>query len=298
MPKKLLFIFNPHSGKGQIKNNLLDILNIFTHAGYDVTARPTQAPMDAYVYVTQNGKTFDRIVVSGGDGTLNETVKGLMTFSASARPPLGYIPAGTTNDFAAALNIPKNMIAAAQIAAGENSFKCDIGRFNGEYFNYVAAFGAFTDVSYETPQSVKSILGHGAYVLEAIKRLPSLSPHKVTIRHDSGISQENVALCIVLNSTHIGGIHADGKLEDISLNDGLFELLVFKHADNIMDFQSTISGIMKGEQSGKGYMILKSSKFDFESDSEIEWTLDGEYGGREQKASIEVIPKAITYIVP
>lgn len=298
MPKKLLFIFNPYSGKGQIKNHLTNIIDIFTKAGYDTTIRPTQCHLDAYQYISQNVKKYDRLVVSGGDGTLNEAVKGLMTLEPCERIPLGYIPSGTTNDFASTLNIPKNMVSAAKIAADGMPFKCDIGCFNGEYFNYVAAFGAFTDVSYGTPQGTKNILGQGAYILEAIRRLPSISSHNVKIIHDSGVTEENIALCIVLNATYVGGIHADGKFENISLNDGLFELLVFKHADNIIDFQAAFSGIMKGEQVGKGYVILKSSKFEFISHDEIEWTLDGEYGGNTRKVSIEVIPQAITYIVP
>lgn len=293
----LLFIFNPYSGKGQIKSYLLDITDIFTKAGYKVTVRPTQAPLDAYEYIRLHAKEYDRIVISGGDGTLNEAVKGLMTFDAKKRCPLGYIPAGTTNDFASTLNIPKNMLEAAKIAVDGIPFKCDIGCFNGKFFNYVAAFGAFTDVSYDTPQGTKNMLGHAAYVLEAIKRLPSLPSYNVKIKFNGGEIEENVALCIVLNATSVGGIQTGGKLADISLNDGLFELIVLKYPDSIIDIQSSFSSIMKGEQTGKGYMMLKSSKFEFISNREIKWTLDGEYGGNPSDAVIEVVPSAITYIV-
>lgn len=294
---RLLFIFNQRSGKGQIKNYLADIIDIFTKAGYDVTARPTQAQLDAYEYIKQHGNEYDRIVVSGGDGTLNEAVKGIMSFDAADRKCLGYIPAGTTNDFASTLSIPKNMIEAAKIAAGNTQFKCDIGRFNDRTFNYVAAFGAFTDVSYDTPQEIKNAIGHTAYILEGIKRLSSLSSYHVKIKYDAGEIEEDIFLCIILNATSVAGIHNAGRLMDVDLNDGLFEMLVFRRPTNIMEFQSVLTGLMKGKTSGEGYVILKSSKFEFTSGSEIKWTLDGEYGGNPSHAVIQVLPSAITYIV-
>ena len=171
MTKKMLFIFNPHSGKGQIKNHLLDILDKFAKAEYDITVRPTQERLDAYNYIKNNGDKFDRIVVSGGDGTLNEAVKGLMEFDADKRPCLGYIPTGTTNDFASTLELPKSIAKSSDIAVNGVPFKCDIGKFNSTTFNYVAAFGAFTDVPYDTPQETKNILGHTAYVLEPLEDL-------------------------------------------------------------------------------------------------------------------------------
>lgn len=298
MSKKLLFIFNPRSGKAQIKNNLLDIIDIFTNAGYDVTVRPTQARLDAYEYIRQNGSQYDRLVVSGGDGTLNEAVKGLMTFDTDNRIPLGYIPSGTTNDFASTLNIPKNMLDAAYNAVNGSEFKCDTGRFCDKTFNYVAAFGAFTDVSYDTPQETKNTFGHMAYIFEGIKRLSSLPSYNVKIRYDGGEFEESVFLCIVMNTTSIAGIHNTNVLPNVDLNDGLFEMLVFKQPTNILEIQNVFTGLMKGEACCDGYSVIKSSHFEFECQENIKWTLDGEYGGDPSKAVIDVIPSAMTFIVP
>jgi YegS/Rv2252/BmrU family lipid kinase len=297
MAKKLLFIFNPHSGKAQIKNFLFDILDIFTKSGYDVTARPTQQRLDAYNYIKTYGSEYDRIVVSGGDGTLNEAVKGLMTFDIDKRRSLGYIPAGTTNDFAATLGIPKNMTDAAEIAVNGSEFKCDIGRFNNVTFNYVAAFGAFTDVPYDTPQPSKNALGQFAYILEGMKRLPSLPSYRVKIKYDGGEIDEEIFLCIILNATSVGGIHSAGRLLNVNLNDGLFEMLVFRQPTNLIDFQAILTGLMKGEDSCDGYTIIKSSRFEFSSQDNIKWTLDGEYGGDPTEAVIEVLPSAMTFLV-
>lgn len=297
MSEKLLFIFNPHSGKGQIKNHLLEIIDIFTKSDYAVTVRPTQARLDAYEYIKQHGKEYDRIVVSGGDGTLNEAVKGLMSFDADDRRCLGYIPAGTTNDFAATLNIPKNMIHAAEIAANGRPFRCDIGTFNDRTFNYVAAFGAFTDVSYDTPQEIKNTLGHMAYVWEGIKRLSNLQSYRVTIKYDGGEITDEIFLCIILNATSVGGILSTERLMSVDLCDGLFEMIVFRQPTNILEFQSVLTGLMKGEASSEGYLIVKSSRFEFISAENIKWTLDGEYGGEMSHSVIQVLPSAMSFIV-
>lgn len=153
--KKIVFVLNPHSGKALIKNALLKIIQVFSEAGYDVTVYPTKAPLDGYEYLKKREGQYDVLVCSGGDGTLNEVVRAVLEYQGD-KPPIGYIPSGSTNDFATSLNIPKDMVRAAQhIAAGE-PVQCDIGRANGERsFNYVAAFGAFTEVSYATPQHLK-----------------------------------------------------------------------------------------------------------------------------------------------
>lgn len=297
MRKKLLFVFNPYSGKGQIKNHLLDIADKFTRAGYDTIVHPTQGKLDAYNYITQTDETFDRIVISGGDGTLSEVVKGIMTYPAEKRPSLGYIPTGTTNDFATTLKLPKNIDKATDIAINGSLFKCDIGSFNDTTFNYVAAFGAFTDVPYDTPQETKNILGHTAYVLEGMKRLSSLPSYRVKIKFDGGELEENIFLCMILNTTSIAGLHKAKQLSNVDLNDGLFEMIVFKNPTNILDFQAILRDLVRGEASGDGYFFVKSSYFEFECDDNIKWTLDGEYGGNPKNAMIKVIPEAISLIV-
>ena len=295
--KKMLFVFNPTAGKGMIKTHLSEILDIFAKSDYDITVRPTQAPLDAYNYISIYGNNYDRVVVSGGDGTLNEAVKGMLTFDESNRRPIGYIPSGTTNDFASTLQIPKNMIEAAHIASKGMPFKCDSGKFNDKTFNYVAAFGAFTDIPYDTSQDIKNNLGQMAYVLEGIKRLSQLTSYKVKIKHDNGETTQNVFLCMVLNSTSVAGIHSAGKLIGANLSDGLFEMLLFRKPANLIDFNAVIMGLVSGKTSGENYSIIKSSHFEFESKEKIKWTLDGEYGGAPSHSVIDVLPSAITYIV-
>lgn len=297
MTKKILFIFNPHSGKGQIKNHLLDILDKFAKAEYDITVRPTQERLDAYNYIKNNGDNFDRIVVSGGDGTLNEAVKGLMEFDADKRPCLGYIPTGTTNDFASTLELPKSIAKSSDIAINGVPFKCDIGKFNSTTFNYVAAFGAFTDVPYDTPQEAKNILGHTAYVLEGMKRLSSLPSYHVKIKYDNGEFEGDIFLCMILNATSVAGLHKTKQLKNVDLNDGLFEMLVFKRPTNLIEFQNILINLMRGENSGDEYLFAKSSYFEFECDENIKWTLDGEYGGNPKHTVINVVPSAMTFIV-
>ena len=180
--KKLLFVFNPHAGKGQIKDNLCDIVDIFTKGGYEVVTYPTQAKLDGYNKLCQCGQDYDMIVTSGGDGTLSEAVKAMMTFDKKI--PLGYIPAGSTNDCAQSLSIPKKMLDAAREIVDGVYFDYDVGKFNGQYFVYVAGFGAFTDVSYETSQTMKNKFGHAAYVAEGIKRLSKITGQQMRVEHD------------------------------------------------------------------------------------------------------------------
>ena len=167
--KKLLFVFNPNAGKSTIKDSLCDIIDIFTKGGYEVTAYPTQARLDGYQKILDDASKYDLVVSSGGDGTMSESIKGIM--NSGANVPIGYIPAGTVNDFAHSMDISKNMVDAATAVVNGVPFSYDVGSFNGDYFCYVAAFGAFTDVSYETPQATKNIFGHLAYLMEAVKRI-------------------------------------------------------------------------------------------------------------------------------
>ena len=169
MKKRLLFIFNPKSGKAQIKNKLCEIIDTFVKGGYEVVAHPTQGAGDAYEKTKELAPEMDLVVCSGGDGTLDEVVSGLM--ECEERIPLGYIPAGSTNDFANSLDIPKNMEKAAKDIIEGKLYSCDVGVFNKRHFIYIAAFGIFTDVSYETDQHLKNVLGHLAYLLEGSKRI-------------------------------------------------------------------------------------------------------------------------------
>ena len=187
---KVLFVYNPFSGKTQIKNRLYDILNVFANAKYELTVVPTTRRDEASEYVKNKGHLFDLVICSGGDGTLNEVVNGLLN-NPNEIPPLGYIPSGSTNDFAHSLKIPRDMAKAAELIPYGNYKDVDMGKYNDKYFVYVAAFGAFTSVSYATPQDIKNIIGHAAYVIEGFKSLSSIKAYAVEVDCQQRHTKEN-----------------------------------------------------------------------------------------------------------
>ena len=215
--KKLLFIFNPYSGKAQIKNKLLQIVDIMVKAGYEVTIYPTQARADALNLVQKRAKKYDLVVCSGGDGTLDEAVSGMML--SEKKVPLGYIPAGSTNDFANSLKIPKDMVKAAKAAVSGKKFACDVGKFNDSFFIYVAAFGIFTAVSYKTSQEWKNILGHAAYILEGAKSLHEITSYHMRVEYEDQVIEDEFIYGMITNSNSVGGFkNMTGK--NVLLDDG------------------------------------------------------------------------------
>lgn len=295
--KKMLFVFNPNSGKAQIKNVLVKIIQTFSRADYEITVYPTKAVKDGYNHVYENAGKYDVIVCSGGDGTLNETVGAVLAFEGK-KPPIGYIPSGTTNDFATSLNIPKDMLRAAEHIALGSPMKCDIGLMDGKRsFNYVAAFGAFTEVSYATPQSLKNILGHQAYVLEGVKSLAALKPYYVRVKSDTMDVEGSFVYGMVSNTESVGGMK--GLIgSGFDLQDGLFEVTLVKEIRNPLDFQQLVTGFLS-QNLEKCEMIysFKASHIEFESAEEISWTLDGEYGGSHKKISFDVLHNAVEFLV-
>lgn len=297
MAKNVLFIINPKAGKGLIKNKLLEIIDTLEKDDFEVTVCITQRKMHGYELIKSKAAKYKYVLISGGDGTLSECVKGLMELDEQKRPVVGYIPAGSTNDFAESLKLPKNMISAAKNIVTGTVFKCDIGRFNDDSFVYIAAFGAFTDVSYDTPQDIKNILGHMAYILEGIKRLPSLQKYDINIEHDNVVETGTYIYGMISNTLSTGGFKFLGK-EKVQLNDGLFEVILVKYPQNPIELQMIITGIITGDFSSNVFTVFKTSKAEFKSKSEIQWTLDGEYGGTHTDVTIENINKAITIAVP
>jgi len=295
MKKKLLFVFNPLSGRAQIKNNLLHILNTFVQGGYEVTTYPTQGKLDAFNIIAEKADQYDLVVCCGGDGTLNESIKGLMTYRNPTQ--LGYIPAGTTNDFAYSLGLSKNMKKTAEMIMNGVKFACDVGCFNGENFVYVAAFGAFTDVSYQTSQQSKNMLGQLAYVLEGIKRLPSIKAYKIKVEHDGEIVEDEFIVALITNSISIGGYRNFADM-GILLDDGLFEVTLIKQPRNPIDFQNIISSVLRQDLTSPYICHFKASNIKFTSDEELSWTLDGESGGKCKLAKITNIKQAVNIIVP
>ena len=288
--KKLLFVFNPHSGKGQIRQHLLTITDIFTKGGYEVTAYPTQCRNDAYEKIMSRGSDFDVVVCSGGDGTLNETIKSVMI--SGKRMPIGYIPSGKINDFASAIGIPKDMPAAAQKIVDGSLVTVDIGSFNQEYFTYIAAFGMFTEVSYETSQQMKNMFGSLAYIMEGMKRFNMTKTYRVTVTHDGETTEDEYIYGMVSNSSSVGGIKGFGA-DDILLDDGVFEVFLIKAPKNLPDFQFTINALMKHELDAKCFTCFKASEVIFHSDNDLPWTLDGEFGGNCRNVAIKNNYRAI-----
>ena len=260
MKKRLLFILNPFSGKAQIKNQLMEIVDIMVKAGYEVTVYPTQAQGDAIHKVEEEAEAYDLLVCSGGDGTLDEVVTGMMHRGLTM--PLGYIPAGSTNDFATSLGIPKDMVKAANAAVTGKEFPCDIGSFNGDYFVYVAAFGLFTDVSYKTSQEWKNVLGHAAYILEGVRSLHDIPSFRMQVEYDNTRLQDEFIYGMISNSTSVGGFKGmTGK--DVLLDDGVFEVLLIRMPRTPVDLSNIVSYMFLKEEQPNEYVyrFKTSSKF-------------------------------------
>ena len=293
--KKLLFVYNPRAGKEMLKPRLSDVLDIFVKAGYEVTVHPTQAYRDAYYQIKEYevGK-YDLVACSGGDGTIDEVATGMMKRREMGKDvvPVGYIPAGTTNDFAKSLHIPRKPLAAADNAVKGVPFPCDIGKFNDSVFVYIAAFGIFTDVSYETDQAVKNVLGHMAYILEGAKRIFNIPSYKIKVEHDG-----EVIVGMVTNSRSVGGFsNMVGK--NIVFDDGLFEVTLIKTPKNPIALQEIIAALLIEQVDTKHMYTFKTKKITFDSVEEIPWTLDGEFGGEQDCVEIENVQKAMEIMVP
>lgn len=274
--KKLLFVFNPKSGMGLIKNHLLDIVDIMVKAGYEPTVYPTQARGDATRKVKESGANYDRIVCSGGDGTLDEVVTGMR--EANLEIPLGYIPAGSTNDFARTLGISNDMIKAAEIAVGEHVFPCDVGQFNEDTFIYIAGFGIFTEISYETPQELKNIFGHAAYILSAAKSLASIPSYLMQVEANDEVIQDRFIYGMVTNSISVAGFKGlTGK--NVQLDDGEFEVTLIKSPTNPIELNEIIAYLTGILSETKMVYSFKSNHIQIRSRSSVTWTLDGENGG-------------------
>ena len=293
--KKLLFIYNPNAGKGLIKPKLSDVLDIFVKAGYEVTVYPTQKYRDGYHKVRHFKEEYDLVVCSGGDGTLDEVVTGMM--KRKEQIPIGYIPTGTTNDFARSLHIPKDMLKAADTAVNGIVFPCDIGKFNNDFFVYIAAFGLFTDVSDQTKQEVKNVLGHLAYVLEGMKRLYNVPSYRIKVTHDDQVIEDEFIFGMVTNSRSIGGFrNMVGK--SIVFDDGEFEVTLIKTPKNPLALQEIIAAILIEQIDTKHMYTFKANSLKLESLEEIPWTLDGEFGGEHDEVMIENQRQKLKIMVP
>lgn len=294
MKKRLLFIFNPRSGQGKIKECLTDILDVMIKAGFEVTVYTTQGPKDAERIAREEAGNYDRIVCSGGDGTLDEVVTGVM--SSDHRLPVGYIPAGSTNDFGNSLGIDKNMVHAASISANGQLFPCDVGRFNQDYFVYVAAFGLFTEVSYQTSQDLKNMLGHAAYILEGAKQLWDIPSFRMQVEYEGNVVYDEFIYGMITNAMSVGGFK--GIIPgNIGLDDGVFEITLVKMPKNPIELNEILAfltGIIKDS-----HMVysFQTDYIKLTSNDAVSWTLDGEFGGEHQVVEISNCNRALEIIV-
>lgn len=292
--KRMLFIYNPNAGTGILKPKLSEVLDIFTKGGYEVTVYPTQRTHDAVEKIQSYEGSYDLLVCSGGDGTLDEAVTGMQLRGTDI--PLGYIPAGTTNDFAASLGIPKDILSAADTAVNGVPFSCDVGMFNDDHFIYIAAFGLFTDVSYETKQSMKNILGHLAYVLEGTKRIFNIPSYKIKVSHDGESFEDEFIFGMVTNSRSVGGFK--GIIgTNVVFDDGEFEVTLIRTPKSPIELNELLGAILMKQINPQRMYSFKSGNVRFECEEEIPWTLDGEFGGKHREVVIRDKKQALKIMV-
>lgn len=294
MSDKMMFIINPVAGRGSFRNSLSDVIETLCLGGYSVTVFMTDHNGHATELVHERAADFDVVVCCGGDGTLSETIAGLMTLSE--KPRLGYIPMGTANDVASTLGIPKNAREAAAIIVEGKDIPFDVGTMAGYYFTYISAFGAFTQVSYETPSESKQVLGHLAYILESIGHFGSIMPYNLVAEYDGERIEGEYTFGAVANTTSIAGLV---KLKSglVSLGDGEFEVILIKNPKNLIDLNTIFMGLLSQSYHPDYVKIFKTSKVKFTFDKPVRWTRDGEDGGEYTEITLENIKAPIRFIV-
>lgn len=293
--KKLLFVFNPHAGRGRITGYLNKVLQKLSYGGFLVTVYPTRAKKNAFDFVSEHAAEYDVIVCCGGDGTLNEVVGAIL--EAAPHTPIGYIPGGTMNDWASNLGIPSDMVKAAEVIVEGKPVPFDIGKFNKKLnFNYVAAFGAFTEIAYDTPQNLKKVMGQTAYGVSAVKALTNLRPYELKVEHDDGVIEGKYLFGMACNSKFVGNFKLTGMYTN--LHDGKFSVALIKEIRNPLDIP-----ILFGAAIAQDYMnrdniqIVETTKARFIFKEPVKWTLDGEYGGNVEEAQIDLLPSAVSFII-
>lgn len=325
--KSLLFIMNPTAGRTQAKENMFEIISAFSSANYLVTVFPTQKRMDARNIVIAEGAKYDVIVCSGGDGTLDEVASGYML--SGCKVPLGYIPAGSTNDFARSLGIPlEPMAAVTNIITGipvpvdvgglrdpEHPESIHIPSFSDsrpwiqkqhsplnqiapavaeDYFIYIAAFGAFTELSYSTDQQFKNMFGHAAYILNAATSLSrNLVPYEATFEYHDTVITDTFVYAMITNSLSVGGLRNVILSDDIQFDDGEFECLLIKMPNSPIELQTILNSLLISEVNEKYMYCFKASEVKITSKEDIPWVRDGEFGGTHKQVIITNHQKAL-----
>ncbi len=293
--KKLLFIFNPRAGRSKSRGPLFDAAAAFSEAGYLLTIHNTTAPGDATATAARLGSAYDLVVAAGGDGTLNEVICGLMQLD---NPPLlGYLPQGSTNDFAASLHISDDPVKAAEALIQTAAPRTlDIGRWCDRNFVYVASFGAFVHSSYSAPQAAKNALGHFAYILEGMKDLNSLRPYRIRLTADGEVLDGEYLFGAVCNSTSIGGLM---KLDPqrVVLDDGKFELLLIPSPKNAIVLQNLVLALLNQQYDREGVIFRHVSSVHLETAEALPWSLDGECAPSRSSVDIENLNQAMRMLL-
>ncbi len=290
--KKALLIINPCSGIDNKRVNSSEIIDKLSAANFDFHVETTKGPNDATEIVKEKGNDHDIIICCGGDGTLNETINGVLKLDK--RVPVGYIPSGSTNDLASTLGIPVGVGPASNMILNNKTNGYDVGLFQGRYFNYIASFGIAADLSYTTPQKWKNKFGHNAYVfygvgVRLIPMLTSFRPTYMKIEYDGGMVEDNFYFGAISNTTSVAGVF---KYNDIKLNDGYFELLLVKGLKRNLDAISILNKIIRKDYSGDNIIFTKTKKIKITCDQKVPWTLDGEFGGEHSNVEISIINNA------
>lgn len=291
-----LMIINPVSGKMVLSRHYTEIVDIFKEAGYNLDVRCTTGEGSAAEIVKKNASNFDLVICCGGDGTLNGIINGVM--ECRKQLPIGYIPCGTTNDFASSIGLSKNVVTAARDIVSGVVTQVDVGKFGDTYFSYVASFGAFTQSSYTTPQNMKNTFGHLAYVVEGVKELPYLKPTFLRVTTEKGeVYEDEYVLGAIANTTSIGGIIKLDKSR-VDMADGEFEVLLIRYPKNIIDLNNIIASFNTNDYENPSMVFLRARELTVESEEIIQWSVDGECYEAKEKETIKNYQKAINIILP
>ncbi|MEE0968139.1 MAG: diacylglycerol kinase family protein [Clostridia bacterium] len=294
MNKKLLLIINPVAGKMKSKNALFDIISVFCGYNFDVTVKLTKRRGHAAEITEAEYDKYDILVCVGGDGTLNEVVRGLIR--TGGETPVGYIPAGSTNDFANSIGLPLDIKKAAETIAKGEATKLDIGSFKDVYFTYIASFGAFTSASYSTPQATKNAIGHIAYILEGIKDLSTIKPTHVKVEADGNVYEGDYIFGGIANSTSVGGI-VKLKKELVDMSDGLFEVILIKNPRNLNHLNEIIIALMTSEyKNNKSIDYFNAASVKITSEDKLPFTVDGEYADGSGSFVVKNLKQRLTLI--
>lgn len=288
--KKVLVLINPNSGKKNSKESVLDVLNVFSANNYQMEIYLSQKPMDVTHYIEENGERFDVVAVFGGDGTLNEATNGLMKLKH--KPVISYFPTGTMNDFGTNFGLTNDMKQCANIACAGHVESFDVGKMNSRYFNYVAGFGAFCNVSYETKQELKKQIGNLAYIIKALHEIPNLHPYHVKMNLDGKVFEKDLMFGLIINGNRVAGFEMVEQADN-TFKDGLFDIILVEHTPNPLELYNYPLGVLHPELNMKYVERYQAKSIIIESQEKLAWTLDGEEGEETLVARVENISQAL-----